>query len=65
MKFLEIAKAEFAYTARAYFMPVTFLWILATKGWTTAKKHFLDSWNDDGPLYRSTKKNESASDQSH
>jgi hypothetical protein len=52
MSFWQLAKEEFAYVNRSYWMPFTFTWVLCTKGWPAAKKHFLDAWNAQSPLLR-------------
>jgi len=51
-EFRQIAKEEFFYTLNAYFMPVTFVWVLLTKGWPSAKAHFSRYWNEDSPLIK-------------
>jgi len=47
--FWNFCKEEFAYVWRAYFVPITFLWVLATKGPTLAKEHWLSVWNSRPP----------------
>jgi len=55
MNIVKIAKEELVYTFRAYFMPVSFLWLLSTKGWPTAKSHALKSWSISSPMVERNK----------
>lgn len=41
---IQFLKTEFVNVARAYFLPLTFLYVWAVRGWAPARDHWLAVW---------------------